>query len=74
MAVATVINYIDRSSLAIMWPDISKELELSKEHYAAILSFFMVAYAVSHSLSGRLYDVVGTRIGFVLSIKIPAPR
>jgi ACS family hexuronate transporter-like MFS transporter len=70
VAVATVINYIDRSSLAIMWPDISKELELSKDHYAAILSFFMVAYAISHSLSGRLYDVVGTRIGFVLSITV----
>jgi MFS transporter, ACS family, hexuronate transporter len=70
VALATVINYIDRSSLAIMWPDISKDLNLSKEHYAAILSFFMVAYAVSHSLSGRLYDVVGTRIGFVLSITV----
>ncbi|MCX6142441.1 MAG: MFS transporter [Ignavibacteriales bacterium] len=70
VAVATVINYIDRSSLAIMWPDISKDLDLSKEQYAAILSFFMVAYAVSHSLSGRLYDVVGTRIGFVLSITV----
>jgi ACS family hexuronate transporter-like MFS transporter len=70
VAIATVINYIDRSSLAIMWPDISKELALSKEQYAAILSFFMIAYAVSHSLSGRLYDVVGTRIGFVLSITV----
>ena len=70
VALATVVNYIDRSSLAIMWPDISKELDLSKEQYAAILSFFMIAYAVSHSLSGRLYDVVGTRIGFVLSITV----
>jgi len=70
VAIATVINYIDRSSLAIMWPDISKDLDLSKEQYAAILSFFMVAYAFSHSLSGRLYDIVGTRLGFVLSITL----
>jgi ACS family hexuronate transporter-like MFS transporter len=70
VAIATVINYIDRSSLAIMWPDISKDLDLSKEQYAAILSFFMVAYAVSHSLSGRLYDIIGTRLGFVLSITV----
>ena len=70
VALATVINYIDRSSLAIMWPDISKDLDLSKEQYAAILSFFMVAYAISHSLSGRLYDIVGTRLGFVLSILV----
>src|SRR5512140_1955782 len=68
IGVATIINYIDRSSLAVMWPGISKDLSLSKDEYAAILSFFMIAYAVGQSLSGRLLDVVGTRIGFVISI------
>ncbi len=67
---ATVINYIDRSSLAVMWPGISKDLGLTKEEYAAIISFFMVAYGISQSLSGKLYDWVGTRVGFVISIII----
>jgi len=70
IGLATVINYIDRSSLAVMWPDISKDLSLSKDDYAAILSFFMVAYAIGQGLSGRLFDVVGTRVGFVISIVV----
>jgi MFS family permease len=46
IGVATIINYIDRTSLAVMWPDISKELNLTKDDYASIVSAFMIAYAV----------------------------
>lgn len=68
IAIATVINYIDRNALAVMWPDISKDVGLTKDDYAAIISFFMVAYALGQSLSGRLIDKVGTRLGFVITI------
>lgn len=70
IGLATVINYVDRSSLAVMWPDISRDLGLSKNDYAGILTFFMVAYAIGQSVSGRLFDRVGTRLGFVLSIVV----
>ena len=70
IAVATVINYIDRTSLAIMWPDISKEMDITKEQYATIVSAFMIAYAIGQALSGKLFDWVGTRLGFVLSIVV----
>ena len=70
VAFATVINYVDRSSIAIMWPDINKDIGLGKDQYALIMSMFMIAYAISQSLSGKLYDWVGTRIGFVISIVI----
>ncbi|MBD3287530.1 MFS transporter, partial [candidate division KSB1 bacterium] len=70
VALATVINYVDRSSLAIMWPDIQNDVGLEKEHYAAIMTMFMIAYAISQSLSGKLYDWVGTRMGFVISIVV----
>jgi len=68
IGVATVINYIDRSSLAVMWPDISRDLGLSKDQYAAILSAFMIAYAVGQAASGKFFDAVGTRIGFAVSV------
>ncbi|MFA6540067.1 MAG: MFS transporter [Bacteroidota bacterium] len=68
IATATVINYIDRTSLAVMWPDISKELDLTKDDYATIVSAFMIAYAAGQALSGRFFDWVGTRIGFLASI------
>lgn len=73
---ATVINYIDRSALGIMWGGIDKEgtiahsLQLTKEHYALILNIFMVAYALGQLFSGKLFDKVGTRIGYVISIGI----
>ncbi len=73
---ATVINYIDRSALSIMWGgaevegSIAQTLSLTKQHYARILNVFMVFYALGQLFSGRVFDKVGTRIGFVLSIGI----
>lgn len=70
VALATVINYIDRSALAIMWPSIEKDVGLGKDDYALIGIMFTIAYAISQSLSGKLYDKVGTKIGFVISIVV----
>lgn len=74
--VATVINYIDRSTLGIMWGNpglegsIAQSLDLTKENYGLILNIFMVAYALGQLFSGRLFDKVGTRVGYVISIGI----
>lgn len=70
IALVTIINYIDRNALAIMWPSISKDLGLSKDDYKWIVIVFMLAYAVSQSVSGKIYDKIGTRLGFVFSIVI----
>lgn len=72
----TVINYIDRTALGIMWGSeelegtISHSLGLTKSDYGFILNIFMVAYALGQLFSGKIFDKVGTRIGFVLSIGI----
>ena len=68
IALATVINYIDRSAIGILWPAISDDLGLDKEGYRNIAIFFMVGYAIGQSLFGRIFDMIGTRIGFVLAI------
>ncbi|WP_421897539.1 MFS transporter [Marinoscillum sp.] len=70
ICLATVINYIDRSALSIMWPSISEDLGMSKNDYALILNIFMIAYAVGQSVSGRMFDKIGTRLGFVVSISV----
>ncbi|MBC8082393.1 MAG: MFS transporter, partial [Hymenobacter sp.] len=70
IGLATVINYIDRNALAVMWPGIADDLRLDKGQYALVVSCFMVAYGVSQGLSGRLFDRVGTRLGFTLSIVV----
>lgn len=68
IGLATIINYIDRSALAIMWPSISEDLGMTDADYAIILNVFMVAYALGQSITGKLYDKVGTRMGYVISI------
>ena len=70
IAVATVINYIDRTSLAVMWPAIAKDTGLTKDSYASIVAVFMVLYAVGQAVAGGIFDRVGTRLGFVLSVAV----
>ncbi len=70
VALATIINYIDRNALGIMWQDISGELGLTKEHYAYISSVFLIGYAIGQSLFGRVFDAIGTRLGFVAAIVV----
>jgi ACS family hexuronate transporter-like MFS transporter len=70
IGLATVINYIDRSALAIMWPSISEDLGMTKNDYAIILNVFMIAYAVGQSITGKLFDKIGTRMGYAVVILI----
>ena len=70
VAIATVINYIDRNALAVMWPGISEELGLTKDDYALILSSFMIAYAIGQSAFGKIFDAIGTRYSFLLAIGV----
>ncbi|NNL19529.1 MAG: MFS transporter, partial [Boseongicola sp.] len=70
VAIATVINYIDRGALGFLWPEISRDLELSKTDYAIILNIFTFAYAFGQTLFGKIFDWIGTRLGFVLCIAV----
>ncbi|MDB9732403.1 MFS transporter [Polaribacter sp.] len=66
--IATVINYIDRTAFALLWPEMGKDLGMDNADYAIMLNVFMVTYAVGKFLSGKLYDKIGTRLGFTVSI------
>ena len=68
VCLATVINYIDRAALGIMWPAMKDDLGLSEQDYAWIINVFTITYAAGKFISGKVYDKVGTRIGFILSI------
>ena len=70
VAIATVINYIDRNALAVMWPAISEDLGMDKSDYANIVSFFMIGYAIGQSMFGKIFDRIGTRLGFLLAIVV----
>jgi len=68
--IATVINYIDRTAFALLWPQMGEDLGMDNSDYALMLNIFMITYAASKFLSGRLYDKIGTRIGFIVSIVV----
>lgn len=76
IALATVINYIDRSALSVLWPDIVEELFPDesalerKQIYATISIVFVFSYAFGQALFGKIFDWIGTRLGFVLSIAV----
>ena len=76
IALATIINYIDRQSLGVLWPAIADDLypdhsDLErKEIYALISVIFVFSYAFGQAIFGKIFDKVGTRIGFALSIGV----
>ncbi|WP_298512065.1 MFS transporter [uncultured Kordia sp.] len=76
IALATIINYIDRQALVVLWPSISEDLYPDKstterkEIYALISVVFMFSYAFGQSIFGKIFDKIGTRLGFVLSIGV----
>ncbi len=76
IALATVINYIDRQSLNVLWPAISADIypdktaDERKEIYAFISVVFVFSYAFGQAIFGKIFDWVGTRLGFALSIGI----
>ena len=76
IALATVINYIDRQSLGVLWPDIAADLypdntdDERKEIYGWISVIFIFSYAFGQAIFGKIFDWIGTRLGFALSIGV----
>jgi ACS family hexuronate transporter-like MFS transporter len=72
IGIATIINYVDRSAINILWPYIYKEFGIAdadnKSALALITTFFMIAYALGQTFTGKLMDAIGTRLGMTISI------
>jgi MFS transporter, ACS family, hexuronate transporter len=72
IGLATLINYIDRNAINIMWPYIYKEFGIedadNKTALALITNIFLVAYAIGQTVTGKMMDAIGTRLGMVISI------
>lgn len=74
VALAAVINYIDRQAFGALWQDISADLfpdmdsDQTNVIYGSIMTVFILSYAAGQTLFGKIFDWIGTRIGFALSI------
>jgi MFS transporter, ACS family, hexuronate transporter len=66
--VSTAINYINRQTLSVLAPEISKQFHLSHADLSQIFGSFQLSYAVTWLVGGILLDVVGTRFGLSLAV------
>ena len=65
---ATLINYIDRLTISVLAPAIMETFHLTNTEFGAIATWFLLAYTISQSASGKLYDKIGIKKGFTISI------
>src|SRR5688572_24310884 len=65
---ATLINYIDRLTVSVLAPLIVADLNLTNTEFGGIATWFLFAYTISQTLSGKLYDRIGIKKGFTASI------
>jgi MFS transporter, ACS family, aldohexuronate transporter len=65
---STFINYVDRQVLSNLKPTLSDRFGWNAEIYAGIVLAWQIAYAVGQFGSGWLFDRIGTRRGFALTI------
>jgi MFS transporter, ACS family, hexuronate transporter len=66
--VSTAVNYINRQTLSVLAPVISKEFHLSHSELSNIFGAFQFAYAGTWLIGGILLDVVGTRLGLSIAV------
>ena len=65
---STVINYINRQTLSILAPVISKEFHLDHTQLSQIFGAFQLSYAGTWLVGGIFLDIVGTRIGLSIAV------
>ena len=66
----TTMNYVDREVLGLLAPELQTKIGWNEVQYGYIVTAFQGAYAIGLLLMGRLIDLIGTRVGYALSIGI----
>ena len=62
----TINNYMDRMTLSVVIIQIQASLAITDSEFAMLNSLFLLAYAIMYAGGGRLVDLLGTYIGFLL--------
>jgi ACS family hexuronate transporter-like MFS transporter len=65
---STVINYLDRQTLALLAPFLKQEYHWKNTDYANLLIVFRVGYSLGQTVFGRVLDRLGTRRGISLTV------
>jgi ACS family hexuronate transporter-like MFS transporter len=68
LLLASVLNYVDRNTVAVLAPSIQQDLGLGDQQYAHVMSFFMIAYTLAYLCSGWVVDVLGPRLALSMFV------
>jgi len=64
----SVVNYMDRTVLGVVMPQIRRDLNLTNADYGLAVNAFLIAYAVFYIGGGRVADWLGYRWTFAASV------
>lgn len=65
---STVINYLDRQTLALLAPNLKTLFRWDNSDYANLVIGFRIAYTLGQVFCGRFLDRVGTRKGTSITV------
>ena len=68
IAVATMINYLDRTALGIAAPGMTNDLHLSPAVMGIVFSAFSWSYTLAQIPGGWVLDRIGTRLTYFLAV------
>ncbi len=63
---AITVSYFDRQTLPVAVRHIANDIPIPDEKYAHLGTFFLLTYGLMYIIGGKLIDVLGTRLGFLL--------
>jgi ACS family hexuronate transporter-like MFS transporter len=66
--VASVLNYLDRTVLGVVMPQIRRDLSMSNADYGLAVNSFLVLYTIFYILGGRVADRLGYRRTFTITV------
>jgi ACS family hexuronate transporter-like MFS transporter len=64
----TTINYLDRTSLGVIYSRLKEQLNIDEQQFSYIILCFQFTYLVMLPLSGRVLDWLGIKRGFSLAV------
>ena len=67
---AMVINYVDRQTISLLKPNLSKQFGWSETDYADLVFYFQLTYAIAYLAWGKIMDKIGARWGFGIAFLI----
>jgi ACS family hexuronate transporter-like MFS transporter len=64
----TIINYVDRQALSILYTAIGRDIYLPQQTYTLLVTIFLIAYTAMYTIGGWFVDRFGTRNGLAIAL------